>query len=79
MKVGIPVRSSLVRPVEPLFAKVLQSRQELEAEQVAEGEADLALPMGVDVLLLDIHLGVMAQHPLDHGGDLGGGGCFNWE
>ena len=50
----------------------LEPRQEVKAQEVAEGKADFALAVAVDVLLLDLHLGAVAQDALDHGGDLGG-------
>ena len=51
----------------------LEPRQQLKAEQAAEGKGDVALAVAVDVGLLDFHLGAVSQHPFDHGGDLGGG------
>ena len=50
----------------------LEPRQEVKSQEVAEGKADFALAVAVDVLLLDLHLGAVAQDALDHGGDLGG-------
>ena len=47
--------------------------QQLKPEQCAEGERDFALAMGVHIVLLDVHLGVVSQKPLDHVGHLGGG------
>src|SRR5262249_43815802 len=35
-----------------------------------EREGDLTLPMAVDILLLDLHLDTVAQHALDHRGNL---------
>ena len=42
--------------------------------RTGEGEGDDALPVAVHVLAVDGHLGAVAQHALDHGGDLGGRG-----
>ena len=50
----------------------LETRHEIEAQQMAKGEGHLALPMTIDVVLLDLHLGAMPQDPFNHGGDLGG-------
>ena len=70
-RLGYDRRAPGLGQVEPLRRDRLQPRQELEAEQPAEGERHLALPVAVHVLALDLHLGVVAQHALDHGGDLG--------
>ena len=59
-----------VRQVELLPRDRLQPRRQLEAEQVAEGERHLALAMAVDVVALNVHVGAVAQHALDHGADL---------
>ena len=55
---------------------LLQPRQQLEAEQAGEGEADRALAVGVDVVPVDAHLGAVAQHALDHGRDFGRGAAL---
>ena len=56
--------------VEPLTRNAFQTRQELEAKHPAERERHLALAVAVHILALDLHLRVMAQHALDHGGHL---------
>ena len=56
--------SPFVRPVEPLFLEVLQSRQKGKSQQMAERKAHFALPVRIHILLLHIHLGVVAQHAL---------------
>jgi hypothetical protein len=40
------------------------------AEQSAEGKGDRALPVRVDVLPIDLHLGAVMDHALDHRGHL---------
>ena len=50
----------------------LEPWQKVEPEQVTEGEGHVALPMAVDVSLLNVHLGAMPQYALDHGRDFGG-------
>src|SRR5262245_24790290 len=40
---------------------------------MAKCKPDFALPFAVDILLLDLHLGTVAQDALNHRGDLGGG------
>src|SRR5579859_7633366 len=40
---------------------------------MAKREADLALAVRIYKVLLDLHLGIMPQHPFDHGGDLRAG------
>src|SRR3954451_17250312 len=62
------------RTIEPLRVNALEPRQQLKAKQAAEGKGNIALAMAVDIGFLDCHFGAVPQHPLDHGGDLGGGG-----
>ena len=50
----------------------LEARQQLEAQQLAEGERHLALPVAVDVLPVHGHLRAVAQDALDHGGHFRG-------
>src|SRR5436190_24177851 len=45
---------------------VLEPRHELEAQQMAESKGHLVLPMGIDKLLFNRHLGTMPQHAFDH-------------
>ena len=54
----------------------LQPRQELEAEQPAERERHRALAVGIDILAVDLHLGAVVDHALDHRRDLGRGRRF---
>ena len=49
----------------------LEPRGQFEAEQMAKGETDCALAMGIDVLALDLHVRAVAQHALDHGCNFG--------
>jgi len=51
----------------PLTVYRFQSRQQLEAEQPTESEADGALAMAVDIMAVNLHLGTVAQYALDHG------------
>src|SRR3546814_6723411 len=44
----------------------------LKSEKPAKCKANRALAMTINILSLDFHVGAMAQHALDHGGDLGG-------
>jgi hypothetical protein len=69
-QVGIDVGFAGDGTVEALPADVLQPRQQLESEQAAEGERDLALAVTIDVLAIDRHLRAMADHALDHRRDL---------
>jgi len=50
--------------------EVLEAREELKAQEVAKRKADLTLPMGVDILLLDLHVGGVSEHAVEHRGDL---------
>jgi hypothetical protein len=52
----------------------LETREKIEAEQMAEGEeSDFALTVTVHIVLLDPHLGAVAKNTLDHGRNFGGG------
>ena len=51
----------------------LDARQQLEAEQPGDAEADLGLTVAVGVVRLDLHRGAVPHCPFDHRGDLGGG------
>ena len=53
-------------------ADVLQPGQELEAEQLGEGEPHEAGAVGVGVVGLDLGVGAVPEQALDHRGDLGG-------
>jgi hypothetical protein len=45
--------------MKPLRRDRLEPRQELKAEQSAEGERHLRLPMAVHVLALDLHFSIV--------------------
>lgn len=47
LKIGILIPVFLSRPVEPLLFEIFQARQKLKTQQMAEGKAHLALPVGV--------------------------------
>ena len=79
LQVGGGVRSSGIGPRQFLNRDRLQPRHELETQRPAEGKGDCALAVGVDVLTIDLHLGAMMNYPLDHRGDLGGGGDLSCE
>src|SRR3546814_10616548 len=49
-----------------------QAGCKLKSEKPAKCKANRALAMTINILSLDFHVGAMAQHALDHGGDLGG-------
>jgi hypothetical protein len=66
LQVGVFAGIAIVRPIEPLLFEVLQTRQQRESQQITEGKSDFTLPMSIDVLFFHIHLGVVAQHPLNH-------------
>lgn len=68
-QIAKPAAESRLRQVKLLTSGGLKPRQEIEAEQVAEGEGHLTLPMAVDTLAHDLHVRAVAQHPLDHRGD----------
>jgi hypothetical protein len=70
LKVGVFFRFPLFRSLEPLLFEVLQAGQKRKAQQVAERKTHFALPVGVQVLLFHVHLGVVAQNPLEHGGHI---------
>ncbi len=57
-------------PVQAGRADVLQPRQQPEAEQVTEREADDAGAVSVGVVGLDLGVAAAAQQPFDHRGDL---------
>src|SRR5260221_3630321 len=63
LKIGI--FRPILRPVQSLLLEILKARQKCKTQRIAEGEADFALSVGVDVLLFNVHLGVVAQHPFD--------------
>lgn len=67
---GKGVRLPGVGPVQLLAADRLEPRQQLEAKQPAEGEADRALAVAVHVLAVNLHLRAVVQDPFDHRGDL---------
>jgi hypothetical protein len=59
--------------VELLLVDRHEARQELEAQQPAEGKGHLALTVAVHVLPVHSLLGAVTQHPLEHRGHFGGG------
>jgi hypothetical protein len=56
--------------IESLVFEVFETREELKAQEVAKRKADLTLPMGVDILLLNLHVGGVPEHAFEHCGDL---------
>ena len=58
------------RAVQLLGVNRLQSWQKLESEQPTEGKRDRALAMRIDVLAINLHLGAVMDHALDHRGHL---------
>ncbi len=61
------------RTVELLRGNPFEPWQQIKAQQMAERKPDFALTFAVDILLIDLHVRAMAQDPLDHRGNLGGG------
>jgi hypothetical protein len=74
LEIRVGVGLADVRPVQLLLVDRLQPRQELETEQTTERERHRALAVGVYLLAVDLHLGAVVHHALDHGRDLGRGG-----
>jgi hypothetical protein len=72
LQVGIRVGLPGLRSIQPLCVKRLESGQQLEAQQPAESKRDLALAVAIHVVLLDLHLGVVAEQPFDHRRDFRG-------
>ncbi|GAA3368301.1 hypothetical protein GCM10020367_06120 [Streptomyces sannanensis] len=58
------------RPVQPRGAHVAQPGQQVEAEHVGEGEPDDRGAVRVGVLPVDLQVGAVPQHALDHRRDL---------
>jgi hypothetical protein len=52
--------------VQLLGVNRLQPWQKLESEQPTEGKRDRALAMRIDVLAINLHLGAVMDHALDH-------------
>jgi len=72
-RLEVEVRARLSGPgaVELLGVDPLQPGQQLEAEEMAEGEGDLGLAVGVHVVALYSHVGAVSNQPLDHCRHLG--------
>ncbi len=68
VRVGVGLAD--IRPVQPLLVDRLQPRQELESQEPTERKCHRALAVGIDVLAVDLHLGAVVDHALDHGRDL---------
>src|ERR1035437_10145418 len=51
---------------EPDLVDLLDSWEQVEAEQSGDGEANLGLAVGVDVVAFDLHGGAVANRALDH-------------
>jgi hypothetical protein len=56
--------------------EALETREELEAQQMAEGKRHRALPMAIDVLPIHDHVGAVAEYAFDHRGDFRGRACL---
>jgi len=46
----------------------LESGEQLKSQQMAEGKGNLALPVAINVVLLDFHVSAVTQYSLNHGG-----------
>ena len=66
LQVRIGIGLAGFRAVQLLRVDGFQPWQQLEAEQPAEGKGDRALAVGIDVLSIDLHLGAVMDHALDH-------------
>jgi len=66
LKIGIGSWFAGFGTGQALRIDVLEPRHELEAQQMAESKGHLVLPMGIDKLLFNRHLGTMPQHAFDH-------------
>lgn len=73
LEVWIVVRPARFGTVEALLVNPFEPRQELKAEEPAEGKGNGALAMTVDVLPIDFHFGAVTDYALDHGRHLRGG------
>ena len=70
VQVGIGLALALVGPVELLVFEVLETWQELKAQEMAERKAHLTLAVGINVVLLDLHIGSMSEHTFEHRSNL---------
>ena len=61
---GILLGIGCIHQAELLFIDVLEAGHELETKQPAKSKGYLALSMGVDKLLLDLHIGAVPHDPL---------------
>jgi hypothetical protein len=64
---GVGVRLAGSRPVQLYFVDLLDPREQVEAEQPGDPEADLGLAVGVGVAGLHAHRGAVPDGALDHG------------
>jgi hypothetical protein len=67
LKMRVVIGATRLGAVKPLTVYRFQSRQQLKAKQPTECKPDGALAMAVDIVAVDLHLGTVAQHALDHG------------
>ena len=65
-ELGILLGIITIHQIESLVIDVLEAGHKLEAKQPAKAKGDLTLSMGVDELLLDLHVGAKARDSLDH-------------
>ncbi len=66
LQVGIRIGLARFGAIELLGMEIFQAREQLEVQKRARRKADLALPVGIDVIAVDLHLGAIAQQAGDH-------------
>src|SRR5436305_898656 len=59
-------RIPLLWPIEFLRRNILEARQQAEAEEMAKSKSHFRLSMSINIVLLDLGIGAVAQQPLDH-------------
>lgn len=65
-----PVHVEGAGQVQLLLTDSLEPQQQLEAKSAAEGERHLGLGLAVDIGAVNLGVGAVAEHALDHGGNL---------
>lgn len=71
-QVGQSGAQTCMRQRQLLPGNRFQAWRKFKSKQVAKGKADGALAMAVDIVALDLHVGAVPQHALDHRRDFRG-------
>ena len=70
LEVGVSIDMTGMWSGKLLRGNRLETRHQVEAQEMAKRERDFTLPMTIDVVLLDLHLRAMPQDTFNHGSDL---------